>query len=353
MSEDNKSSDFLGLKPYGEAVKILAQGIVNGAGEFLGRLCLPVAEEFGLLLKDHVANWRKSNAIRILAMAEEKIKRIPEEPNLVPNPKVLFHTIEKGSFEENDLIQQYWAGLLADSCSSDGKNDGNIIFMQILERLCLAEVKILNYLCANSFVVISNNGLLLALKQIVPVQDLHNIAGVEDILEMDRILDHLNSLDVLRGGLNHNDNNASVAPSPMCLQLYAKVNAPKLSVRNFYKIENEFDFHVTDTDVNCLLRCCLNTEEDGEDEKLKFVNRVFTLKGVIHYWAGNNTMGLAQICLKSCPESSILYELFIPKQVAQIFELPKYPKPVRFTGRVTKIKNGCIVFKDVSLLPSA
>lgn len=37
-----------------QPLNTLAQGAVDGAGAFLGRICLPAAEEFGLLLRDKV-----------------------------------------------------------------------------------------------------------------------------------------------------------------------------------------------------------------------------------------------------------------------------------------------------------
>jgi hypothetical protein len=52
-----------GLKPFGEATKILAQGTVDGASAFLSRICLPAAEEFGIVLKDQVRHWRNQNVI--------------------------------------------------------------------------------------------------------------------------------------------------------------------------------------------------------------------------------------------------------------------------------------------------
>ena len=42
--------DALGLRPFGEAIREVAKGTMEGAGAFLGQICLPAAEEFGLLI---------------------------------------------------------------------------------------------------------------------------------------------------------------------------------------------------------------------------------------------------------------------------------------------------------------
>ena len=65
--DTKKTTDVLGLAPYGEAVKVIAQGVVDGAGAFLSRICLPAAEEFGLAWRDRIAGWRQRNAILITA----------------------------------------------------------------------------------------------------------------------------------------------------------------------------------------------------------------------------------------------------------------------------------------------
>jgi hypothetical protein len=66
MAEDeSKSLDILGLKPYGDSVKVVTQAAVDGAAAYLGKICLPAAEEFGLLLKDKVSRWRAANAVSI------------------------------------------------------------------------------------------------------------------------------------------------------------------------------------------------------------------------------------------------------------------------------------------------
>jgi hypothetical protein len=52
MNQENKSLDILGIKPIGNAIESLTDGFVSGASAFLSRICLPAAEEFGLLLRD-------------------------------------------------------------------------------------------------------------------------------------------------------------------------------------------------------------------------------------------------------------------------------------------------------------
>ena len=65
MAEDGKSLDVFGIKPVADSINTVTKGAVDGAGAFFGRICLPAAEEFGLLLRDKVSAWRARNIVRI------------------------------------------------------------------------------------------------------------------------------------------------------------------------------------------------------------------------------------------------------------------------------------------------
>ena len=59
MSEEkSKSLDVLGIKPVSESINLVTKAAVDGASEFLRRICLPAASELGLLLQDKVSWWR-------------------------------------------------------------------------------------------------------------------------------------------------------------------------------------------------------------------------------------------------------------------------------------------------------
>ena len=55
---DDKALDLLGIKGLSDSVKATTQGLLDGAAAFLSRVCLPAAEEFGLVLRDRVSAWR-------------------------------------------------------------------------------------------------------------------------------------------------------------------------------------------------------------------------------------------------------------------------------------------------------
>jgi Abortive infection alpha len=148
MAEDeSKSLDIFGLKPYADSVKIATQAAVDGAAAFLSRICLSAAEEFGLLLKDKVSRWRAANAVSIVQKAEKKLNSFPNVEMRHAHPQLVAAVIEHGFWSDDDQVQEMWAGLLASSCTEDGRDDSNLLFISILSQLTRAEATVLNYAC--------------------------------------------------------------------------------------------------------------------------------------------------------------------------------------------------------------
>jgi hypothetical protein len=140
VSEGGSSKgDLLGLRPFGQATKIVAQAAVDGAGAFLGRICLPAAEEFGLLLRDKVSAWRAKNAAAITTTAEELLEASGGIIDKQAHPRIVGKVLEHGSWEDDETVQTMWAGLLASSCSSDGKDQSNLVFINLLEQMTSAQ----------------------------------------------------------------------------------------------------------------------------------------------------------------------------------------------------------------------
>src|ERR1039457_4472912 len=118
-NDDTKSLDILGVRPVAKAVDRTTEASLAGASAFLSRICLPAAEEFGLLLRDRVGHWRATNAAKIAAKAEQLTAGA--KGRLEAHPRLAWQIIEKGSWTDDEVIQNMWAGLLASSCS--GRKD--------------------------------------------------------------------------------------------------------------------------------------------------------------------------------------------------------------------------------------
>ncbi len=235
MSDENSSVDLLGIKPIADSVNTVTKGTVDGASAFLGRICLPAAEEFGLLLKDKVSSWRAKNAVKIANKAQHLLEGQFQDLVVSAHPRIIYSTLENGSWAEDDFMQNLWAGLLASSCTPDGKDESNLILIGILSQLTSNQANIINHICENAKVYQSESGYITCERLIMKVDDVINIAGITDLHQLDRELDHMRSLQLVDGGLIlDRDNEAYLTPHSLCLQLYARAKGFVGSPIEFY-----------------------------------------------------------------------------------------------------------------------
>jgi len=222
MPNESNSLDVLGIKPIADSVNTVTQGAVDGASAFLARICLPAAEEFGLLLKDHVSAWRANNAVKIATKAQALVEQQAVKVAISAHPRMIYATIENGSWAEEDLMQNFWAGLLASSCTPNGKDESNLIFINMLSQLTSSQAKLIKYVCENVGIYKSIAGWIGADNLFMEADELIKITGIEDLHQLDRELDHLRALELIRGGFAPESTIADVTPHALCLQLYVR-----------------------------------------------------------------------------------------------------------------------------------
>lgn len=237
MSEkDSNSLDILGIKPVGEAVNSVVKGTVDGAAAFLSRICLPAAEEFGLLLRDKVSHWRTANLIKISQKAEKKLEATPDSKEWHAHPRLVHLTLENGSWADSNEFQEMWAGLLASSCTKDGRDESNLIFINLLSQLTSVQVRVLNYCCEKSKKNVTLGGWIAGEPLSISLEELQTITGTEDFHRIDRELDHLRSIELTAfgSGFNPDSTVAEITPTALALHLYVRCQGSLQSPNEFF-----------------------------------------------------------------------------------------------------------------------
>lgn len=226
MSDEkqNSSLDLLGIKPIGDAVNKTVEKSFEGIEGFLRSVCVPALDEVGLLLRDKVRNWRLNNILRILEKAKGKLHFENEEIRIQAHPRVALSIIENGSLSDSDEVQEMWAGLFASSCTKTGQEDENLIFIDLLKQLTVAEAKILKYSCESARKILFANGLIACDNLALECKALIKISGINEVHRLDRELDHLRSLELISGGFSAEDERlvANISPTALALNLYVK-----------------------------------------------------------------------------------------------------------------------------------
>ncbi len=225
MSEPNKSLDILGVKPIANAIETVTKGAVDGAAAFLSRICLPAAEEFGLLFRDRVSAWRASHATAITNRAQAMLDSEPHDAPVHAHPRIVAGVIELGSWTEAEEVQQMWSGLLASACTTDGRDDSNLMFVDLLSKLTTSQARLFDYVCQQAKKWVFPNGLLMADEFFMGLDDLKQVTGIVDLHRLDLELDHLRTVGILNeqaGGFTTASVDANATPSALALQMYAR-----------------------------------------------------------------------------------------------------------------------------------
>lgn len=126
-----------------ELVKAGAEGVVAGAmrpfAQMIEKVFGPAAEEAGLTLRDSVRGFRLRRQVRLWQRCKEMLDNAGIEPKAIPL-KLLLLTIECASIEEDDVLQDRWAALLANNAMG---NHTQTSFQETLRQLSGSDARLL------------------------------------------------------------------------------------------------------------------------------------------------------------------------------------------------------------------
>lgn len=231
--EKSNSLDVFGVKPIADSVSKATTATLDGASAFLSRICLPAAEEFGLLLQDKVRGWRANNALKVVAIAQERLPNAKDE--LHAHPRLVSSVIEHGSWSDEVELQEMWGGLLASSCTKDGRDDSNVIFVHLVSHLTSLQARVLTYSCEKCVKEANVQGLIASKDPLyIEMELLKSIAMSDDIHRIDRELDNLRGLELINTGIEFKGGRAEISPTALALNLYVRSHGSNASTTEFF-----------------------------------------------------------------------------------------------------------------------
>ena len=117
---------------------IVATGATALAVDLVRRMAGPSADRVGDLLGDKI--FRSENLIKILGKTHRKLREADQPVNVVPL-RLLIPFVETCSVEDNETLQEMWAGLLA--TASQETDSMSPSFIETLKQLTPDEAKLL------------------------------------------------------------------------------------------------------------------------------------------------------------------------------------------------------------------
>ncbi len=220
-------SDFETAK---DIVKIACVG-----SELLEAICKPAAEELGFILRDKLRIWRLRNITPILQEARAMLETRGPLGKLKVRPRIAIKVLGEGSLVEDSDLQKMWAGLLASSCTEDGGDETNLIFVNILAQLSIAQAKIVRLpFIEGDYSAYQHDG-----SEYTDVEkersQLITYSGLPNWAILKRELDHLNSLGLVSHSLVSNPQLTLVRLhyDEAALQLYARCQGHTGNLQQF------------------------------------------------------------------------------------------------------------------------
>ena len=202
--------------------QVAATGVSEAIGTILAKLCYPIADELGPYYSEMVSQWRRNNAQKMLQKSGEMYDAIGVVGSA--HPRIAHNIVEHSSWTDDDLIHEMWSGLMVSSCSLEGDDEDNLMFVNTLNQLTGSQVRILNFSVVNCKKTVSKTGLIGCPHPLyVTYDDLVEISGVSDVPRLDREMDHLRALELIIGGFSHlSSSDADIAPHSLGIHMYVR-----------------------------------------------------------------------------------------------------------------------------------
>jgi hypothetical protein len=208
---------------------------------FLSRISPDTHGSASRLLHEELSNYRLENAIEITLKAEKMLGAAVEEDHLRAMPEVVMRIIEAGSWSSDDKwMLQFWAGLLAASCSSTGDDQSTLAFADLLDQLKALHMRILSAACGKSTKVSGGGGSMYSRPLKWKAADLMKYSGSGDLIKLDRELNYMADIGVIapreKSAFFQQMTDTTIAPTNLGLQLYARCNGHRGTAHKFYGV---------------------------------------------------------------------------------------------------------------------
>ena len=130
---------------------------ILGSKDIINKILGPTAEYIGDEFKNLVGRCN-INLDEIFKKAHKKLgPRI--DSNEAVNPRVLKHVLDEGRFVEDELVAEYFGGILASSRTYNGKDDRSVYHINIIKSLSSYQIK-LHYLVYSKLLVEINDNFI-------------------------------------------------------------------------------------------------------------------------------------------------------------------------------------------------
>ncbi len=216
-----------------------ALDVIEKVGSFFNKVVGDAAAELGGVVHDWARLYRYKNLLRLQDKVEEihRARKLQGKSIPVP-PRFAIPLLQAASEEDDESIQDMWAGLIANSTDPDKHLEPKKIFTEILSSLEPLDAKILKYLSSQGWLMhrnVPNGGITLAKIQSVQqvseddirlsLQNLHRLGCIIDEFEAT-----WDQIDTTSFGQRITDPKTTYRPSPLGFSLLNACDTKALEI---------------------------------------------------------------------------------------------------------------------------
>ena len=208
---------------------------------FFSRICPEGAVDVTQLLREGFSSHKVGNAANIALDAQSLLKSNPHASEMHVPSALLIRILEQATSNEEDWLQQLWAGLIVSSCSIDGKDETNLRFIDMFGMLTPVPIKLFTIVSAVSSKFVNDYGTVTARPLACKIDDITIATGARGV-QIERELERLAAVGLIE---KKSANSPTLAPtgeavitaSSLGLELFARCNGHKGHPKDFYTME--------------------------------------------------------------------------------------------------------------------
>lgn len=209
---------------------------------FLCKISPGANEDVRQLLREGLSNYRVESVVEIVNKAEAMLAARPDRDRIFAHPRLVVRILEAGSWADQLTTQQLWAGLLASSCTADGKDESNLAFVDLLSQLAAMHILIFTAACSRATKVQSSLGRVSSKNIACTTEEIMQLTGWRDLIRIERDIEHLYDLGLLQKRVKSSffvsSDDAKISPSSLGLQMFARCSGYRGEAQNFYEADS-------------------------------------------------------------------------------------------------------------------
>ena len=221
-----------------EPEDILREFRVAQAVSFLFRISPDIKNTMSKLLHEELSNYRLENAIEIALKAERMLGASVDSDRLRALPQVVTRVVESGSWADDKWMLQFWAGLLAASCTIGSGDESTLVFAELLSQLKALHMRILSAASNKSTKLLNGSGTMATRPLKWNAADLMKFSGSHDLIKLDRELNYMAEIGIIasrvKSAFFQQMTDTTIAPTALGLELYARCNGYRGNAQSFY-----------------------------------------------------------------------------------------------------------------------